>query len=95
MLKSCRVRADCCVYLFLSSPIVVVEEHVLLFKNCLKKKKNLKMALTFDAHTDSQEHVPLTYRTVQHIQFISVGFIRAVIQWLLQYYLLYKEFTAF
>lgn len=94
MLKSCRVRADCCVYLFLSSPIVVVEEHVLLFKNCLKKKF-LKMALTFDAHTDSQEHVPLTYRTVRHIQFISVGFIRAVIQWLLQYYLLYKEFTAF
>lgn len=30
MLKSCRVRADCCVYLFLSSPIVVVEEHVII-----------------------------------------------------------------
>lgn len=66
---------------------------MLLFKSCFLKKK--EMALTFDGHTDSHEHVALTYRTVRHIQFISVGIIWAVIQWLLQYYLLYKEFTAF
>lgn len=42
-----------------------MEEHVLLFKSCLKKE----MALTFDAHIDSQEHVPLTYSATYTIYF--------------------------